>query len=781
MFFRYLSYISVVLSLVIICAATWLRTSLPKTAGTVSVTGVSAEVTIRRDLVGIPHIEAATESDAYFALGYAHAQDRLWQMEISRRAGAGRLSEIFGDRTLNADKYLRGLGIYESSEESLLSFSKTSLSLLQSYSDGINAYLSSHKGAWPLEFIILNHQPEIWKPADSIACAKMMAHQLSGNAGDEFLRYQLLNILSTDQVNDLWGIQSLGNEITDQTLFPSLLPLMGEFPKPGNRILVGSNNWVIDGRYTINKNPILASDPHLGLTAPSPWYLAHLSSPTLDVAGGTLPGIPVVIIGRNKTMAWGVTNTGPDVQDLFIERISDLDPDYYLTDSGVAKFQKRVEIIKVKGEEDFQYTVRTTRHGPIISDFSTRYNPNHESETAISFSWTALAKDDTTLQAGFDLARADSWNEFTRALSDFIAPQQNFIAAHVNGDIGFIAPGRIPIRRMGTGWLPTPGWSGEEDWVGVIPHEALPQNLNPEGGIIVTANQDVTPNDYLYFLSHDWATDYRFDRITELLREPENHSVDGFKRIQIDIVSLMALDFKNWILSAGFERGLHEKLKNWDGSMGMNALEPLLFHTWYRELTKLIYADELGPHFTKAWERRPKFLSHTLKHNSKWCDNVTTAALENCEEMIQTAADQAIKWLKANYGPDPANWKWKNSHIAHHKHSAFSGIPVLGELFDIKHPHSGGPYTVMQANTTLRDDDSPFKENHGAAFRAIFDLSQLDNSSVIISTGQSGNRLSKHYASFNRLWANGEYVDLPLTLKEIEKITRQKLVLAPLH
>ena len=375
MFFRYLSYISVVLSLVIILGATWLRTSLPKTAGTVSVTGVSAEVTIRRDLVGIPHIEAATESDAYFALGYAHAQDRLWQMEISRRAGAGRLSEIFGDRTLNADKYLRGLGIYESSEESLLSFSKTSLSLLQSYSDGINAYLSSHKGAWPLEFIILNHQPEIWKPADSIACAKMMAHQLSGNAGDEFLRYQLLNILSMDQVNDLWGIQSLGNEITDQTLFPTLWPLMGEFPKPGNRILVGSNNWVIDGRYTINKNPILASDPHLGLTAPSPWYLAHLSSPTLDVAGGTLPGIPVIIIGRNKTMAWGVTNTGPDVQDLFIERISNTDPDYYVTESGVAKFQKRAETIKIKEGADFKYTIRTTRHGPIISDFSTGYNP----------------------------------------------------------------------------------------------------------------------------------------------------------------------------------------------------------------------------------------------------------------------------------------------------------------------------------------------------------------------------------------------------------------------
>ena len=781
MFFRYLSYISVVLSLVIVCGATWLRPSLPKTAGTVSVTGVSAEVILRRDLVGIPHIEAATESDAYFALGYAHAQDRLWQMELSRRAGAGRLSEIFGDRTLNADKYLRGLGIYESSEESLLSFSKTSLSLLQSYSDGINAYLSSHKGAWPLEFIILNHQPEIWKPADSIACAKMMAHQLSGNAGDEFLRYQLLNILSMDQVNDLWGIQSLGNEITDQTLFPSLLPLMGEFPKPGNRILVGSNNWVIDGRYTINKNPILASDPHLGLTAPSPWYLAHLSSPTLDVAGGTLPGIPVIIIGRNKTMAWGVTNTGPDVQDLFIERISNTDPDYYVTESGVAKFQKRVETIKIKGKEDFQYTIRTTRHGPIISDFSTGYNPIREPETAISFSWTALAKNDTTLQAGFDLARAASWNEFTRALSGFIAPQQNFIAAHVNGDIGFIAPGRIPIRRMGTGWLPVPGWSGEGDWVGVIPQEALPQNLNPDEGIIVTANQDITPNDYPYFLSHDWATPYRFDRIKELLRKPENHSVDGFKSIQIDIVSLMALDFKKWILSAQFEKDLHEKLKNWDGSMGMNAVEPLLFHTWYRELTKLIYADELGPHFIKAWERRPKFLSHTLRLNSKWCDNVTTAALENCEEMIQIAADQAIKWLKANYGQDPANWKWKNSHIAHHKHSAFSNIPILGDLFDIKHPHSGGPYTVMQANTTLRDDESPFKENHGAAFRAIFDLSQHDNTSVIISTGQSGNRLSRHYASLSRLWANGEYLNLPLTLKEIEKITRRKLFLVPLH
>ncbi len=779
MFFRSLSYISIVLSLIIICGLIWLRTSLPKTAGTISVTGVSAEVIIRRDLMGIPHIEAATESDAYFALGYAHAQDRLWQMEVSRRAGAGRLSEIFGDRTLNADKYLRGLGIYESAEESLSSFSKTSLSLLQSYSDGINAHLSSHKGAWPLEFIILNHQPEIWTPADSIACAKMMAHQLSGNAGDEFLRYQLLNILSMNQVNELWGVDSPDNQILDHTLISSPLPLMGEFLKPGERVLVGSNNWVVDGRHTLNKNPILASDPHLGLTAPSPWYLAHLSSPTLDVAGGTLPGIPVVIIGRNKTMAWGVTNTGPDVQDLFLERISDLDPDYYVTDSGTTKFLKRVETIKIRDKEDFQYTIRTTRHGPIISDFTSRYKPSRKPETVISFSWTALAKNDTTLQAGFDLAKSASWKEFTRALSGFIAPQQNFIAAHINGDIGFIAPGRIPIRRKGTGWLPAPGWSGEGDWIGVIPQEELPQSLNPEAGVIVTANQDITPNDYSYFLSHDWASTYRFDRIKDLLHKLDNHSVDGFKSIQIDIVSLMALDFKKWFLSAQFEEDLHKKIKNWDGSMEKNALEPLLFHTWYRELTKLIYADELGPHFIKAWERRPEFLSHALKHNSKWCDNVTTAALEDCEAMVQIAADQAIKWLKANYGPDPENWKWKNSHIAHHKHSAFSDIPVLGDLFDIKHPHSGGPYTVMQANTTLRDDESPFKENHGAAFRAIFDLSQHDNSSVSISTGQSGNPLSKHYASFNRLWANGEYVDLPLTLKEIEKITRQKLFLIP--
>ena len=781
MFFRILSLISLILSVLIIFCISWLRTSLPITAGTVLVTGISAQVTIKRDLHGIPHIQGTIEPDVYFGLGYAHAQDRLWQMELSRRAGAGRLSEIFGERTLNADKYLRGLGIYESAEASLSSFSPDSLVLLQSYSDGINAYLSSHKGSLPLEFIFFGHKPEAWRPADSVACAKMMAHQLSGNAADELLRHRLLETLSIRQVNELWGIGPSTEEIKDRALIEYPLALTDEFLSPGSRHMVGSNNWVIDGRHTAHKMPILASDPHLGLTAPSPWYLTHLSGSSFDVAGGTLPGIPVIIIGRNRSMAWGVTNTGPDVQDLFIEKVANPNSEYYVTEFGRSKFQKRKEIIKIKGKDDFQYTIRMTQNGPVISDFSDRYNIDLTSDTVVSFSWTALTKNDTTLEAGFNLAKAKSWKDFTDALSTFVAPQQNFIAAHVNGDIGFIAPGKIPIRRKGTGWLPTAGWTGEGTWIGEIPLNQLPQNLNPEEGSIITANQDITTDGYPYFLSHDWAASYRFDRIKELLADPNNHSINGFKGIQTDIVSHMAMDFKKWILSTKIEQSLLKNLEEWDGTMASDAIEPLIFHAWYRELTKLVYSDELGPNFTHAWERRPKFLKLTLTHDSKWCDDITTVPIEDCEEIIQLAGTHAVKWLKDNYGPNPKNWKWENAHIARHKHSTFSGIPILGDFFDIKHIHSGGPYTVMQANTTLREDKAPFEENHGAALRAIFDLSMLDHTHVMISTGQSGNRLSKNYSSLSHLWSTGNYVSLPISQKGVEKVATAELLLIPDH
>ena len=777
-FFKSIACISLILSLSLILSISWLRTSLPRTSGTVFVTGISKEVSIQRDELGIPHISGSTETDAYFGLGYAHAQDRLWQMEISRRAGAGRLSEIFGKRTLPADKYLRGLGIYKSAEASLSHLSEHAKSLIQSYSAGVNGYLLSHKGALPLEFVIFNHSPESWTAADSMACAKMMAHQLGGNAGDELLRHQLLAILNLEQIDELWGVQTptIHRKTSSLSKFTTHLH---DYTIPSSRGMVGSNNWVVSGKYTLSKKPILASDPHLGLTAPSPWYLAHIAAPNLNVAGGTLPGIPVIIIGRNQDIAWGVTNTGPDVQDLFFERISRRDPNSYLTPDGEIEFAVRKEIIRIKDEDDVGFTVRETRHGPVISDFAIKYGKLADPNEVVAFSWTALTSTDTTLQAGFNIANAGSWQEFTAALQYFIAPQQSFVMAGVNGDVGFFAPGNIPIRRSGNGWLPTAGWTGAGDWIGQIPYQELPSVLNPDEGIIVTANQDITGTEYPYFISQDWAARYRFERITDLLSNPLNHSVNGFKQIQTDIVSLMARDFKEWILSTGMQPELQERFQNWDGSMKGDMIEPLIFHVWYRELTKLLYSDELGSSFEQAWERRPKFLTETLTYNASWCDNVTTDTHENCKQIAGEARENAITWLNRKYGARHEKWKWGRAHIARHKHAAFSGIPVLGELFDITHPHDGGPYTVMQANTTLRNEKAPFQENHGAALRAIFDLSDLDNTHLMISTGQSGNRLSKHYSSLSDLWMKGEYIKLPMSVDGVREATHERLTLLP--
>jgi len=611
-----------------------------------------------------------------------------------------------------------------------------------------------------------------------MACAKMMAHQLGGNAGDELLRHQLLEILDLKQIDELWGVQrpTISGKTSDPTNFTTYLH---DYLIPSNRRMVGSNNWVVSGQHTLSKKPMLASDPHLGLTAPSPWYLAHITAPNLNVAGGTLPGIPVIIIGRNQDIAWGVTNTGPDVQDLFFEKISHLDPNSYLTPEGESEFAIRKEIIRIKDEDDVEFTIRETRHGPVISDFATKYGKLADPDEVVAFSWTALTSNDTTLQAGFNIATAGSWIEFTAALQDFIVPQQSFVMADVNGDVGFFAPGDIPIRRNGSGWLPTAGWTGVGDWIGKIPYHRLPSILNPDEGIIVTANQDIAGAEYPYFISQDWAAKYRFERITDLLSDPLNHSIKGFKKIQTDIVSLMANDFKQWILSTKMEPELKKRFQNWDGSMKGDMIEPLIFHAWYRELTKLLYSDELGNSFEQAWERRPKFLAQTLKYNAAWCDNVTTDAPEDCKQIIEKARENAITWLGHRYGTDRENWKWSRAHIARHKHAAFSGIPVLGELFDITHPHDGGPYTVMQANTTLRNKKVPFEENHGAALRAIFDLSDLDNTHVMISTGQSGNRLSKHYSSLSGLWIKGGYIKLPMSVGGTREATHETLSLLP--
>ena len=459
---RGLFFIVALLLLLLVAGFIYLRLSLPKLNGNVKLTGLNSSVEIIRDRYAIPHIYAKSKDDAYFALGFVHAQDRLWQMEFQRRVGAGRLSEVLGTTTLDTDKFLRTLGVYHYAEAAIANMNEETRQALESYCAGINSYLQTRKGPLPPEFLVLGHTPEPWKPADVVVWAKMMAWDLAGNWDDELLRARMSKVLSSEQLSELYPPYP-GDAPVVLPDFKGLyqdLPLdqiWATSPKP-EPPGAGSNNWVLSGNKTASGQPLLANDPHLGLGAPSLWYFAHLNAPGLEVIGATLPGTPTVLLGHNNKVAWGFTNTGPDVQDLFIEKINPDNPLEYLSPEGYKLFSLREEIIKVKDADDVVLTVRESRHGPIISDVSQDSadaaglsGVNH----VLAFSWTALSEDDITLQAMLKLNTVQNWDEFTQSLRDFSGPQQNIVYADTEGNIGYYAPAKVPIRANGDGFMPS--------------------------------------------------------------------------------------------------------------------------------------------------------------------------------------------------------------------------------------------------------------------------------------------------------------------------------------
>ena len=467
----------------------WMRRSLPDLEGIVSAVGLESPVEITRDRHGVPHIVAGSRNDALYGLGYVHAQDRLWQMEVNRRIGAGRLSEVMGGEALTLDRTMRVLGIYRSAQRNYANLDPASRRALESYVAGVNAFVARRDfllRPLPPEFIVMGAKPEPWTPADSLVWAKTLAFDLSVNMSEELLRAHLAQILDPQQLADIYPAyphpeaHQLG-ALSD--LYASIpwgaawraLTMRGDRKN-------GSNNWVVAGGRSATGKPILANDPHLGLSAPSLWYLAHLVAPGLDVIGATLPPLPAVVLGRNDRVAWGFTNTYGDVQDVFIERVADGDPSRYLSPDGPRPFEVREEVIRVKGGQPVRLAVRATRHGPVISDLMSEKDRAELGNTVLSVSWTALHDSDASSRALLGLQVARDWGEFRAALRDYVGPQQNMVYADVEGNVGLVAPAWIPRRDPANsiqGALPAPGWDALYDWKGFVPFDELPQRLNP--------------------------------------------------------------------------------------------------------------------------------------------------------------------------------------------------------------------------------------------------------------------------------------------------------------
>jgi penicillin amidase len=777
-----------------ILAVVAVQTASSPQRGRVQVAGLSGPVEIIRDSYGIPHIFAPTDTDAYLALGYVHAQDRAWQMEMARRAGSGRLSEIFGEASVSQDRLMRTIGIQHAAETNLTHLDEKTRQLLEAYTQGVNARFSETRTP-AVEFFLGGFTPASWQPADSLAGLKLMAWNLSGNWWEELLNLRLKRRLSTQQMADLFPPYPGDGEIRlpDLTrLYSGLDEMAGRLmaaSPPSARSSLGSNNWVVGGLRTQSGKPLLANDPHLKFSAPAVWYLAHLRAPGLDVIGATIPGVPAVMLGRNRQVAWAFTNTGSDTQDIYLEKLLPGDSGRYRTPGGSEEFERHVETLKIDGAPDERFLVRVSRHGPVISDVADEAAAVLPAGMAMALRWVGLEPDDRTLQFMIHAAAAGNASELHAAAHDFHAPQQNIVYADSSGQIGFVAAGRVPIRRPENdlfGLVPAPGWDERYDWAGYIPFDELPQQTGSETGKIVTANQKITPPGYPYWLTSGWALPYRADRIAMLLDTVPKHTAASFAAIQVDVGNPFAEQLLPHLLKVRpanqDELAAIEKMRAWNAEMSTERPEPLIFAEWIRQLAILVYGSVLGELFDSVGDYNPQFLLKVLsdqESQSRWCGDAPKEDRSPCMELVEKALRTALAQLRQRYGPDLDQWSWGMAHPALARHQAFGDIPMLSRLFNVKTPSPGGMDTINVSGYAFDPDSGQYLGEAGPSFRAIYDLDQPDNSIFILNTGQSGRPLSPHYRDMAPLWADGGYVPMITDRAKVEKDAAEFLVLSP--
>lgn len=735
----------------------WLRSSLPDYDGVQTVPGIQDDVTIVRDGAAIPHVFANSESDAWFAVGFVHAQDRLWQLDLFRRAGQGRLAEVLGREALPFDRWARGLGLRELGAAAWPKLPAETQAALRAYAAGINAFLETRAGALPPEFVLLGYAPEPWRPEDSVTLGKLMAFQLSHNFRLELLRAALEERLGP----------KAGELLPPLGLPPATRLAMGEAARLALAIPQGlsgvgaSNAWAVAGSRTSTGAPLLAHDPHNPLGAPNLWYLVRIDTPTLTLAGSTAPGIPFIVFGQNGAIAWGMTSAGSDLQDLFIERPDPADPTRYLTETGTLPFRIREETIAVAGDDPATLRIRSTRHGPVISDIE----PGGASDALLTLADVDLVPEDSSLAALAAINHARGWSDFLAAARLWRAPAQNLVYADRAGNIGRVAPARVPIRPPGAdGRRPAPGWSGSHEWRGTIAFEERPRALNPPTGTIVSANDWLQGSDHPHFLGDPLDEPFRGQRIAELLGGG-SATPDSMAAIQQDLLAGDARILLPLLLEmppVEETAAALDLLRNWDMRMDRNRPEPLIYAAWLRELTRTLFADDLGELFTRYWAIRPATLAQVLTQNNEWCDDRTTAErTESCKDALSSSLRLALADLEQQQGGDPQRWRWGGAHTAYFRHPIWSSSPVLAWLFGASRVETGGgDFTVDVGTSDLVDPETAFAHVRGADYRAVYDISDLAASRFMIAFGQSGNPLSAHYGDLAEDWRDGRYVTL---------------------
>jgi penicillin amidase len=802
------------------------RRSFPQTDGEIKLSGLDGPVEVIRDNMGIPHIYAATLHDLFMAQGYVHSQDRFWQMDFWRHIGSGRLSEMFGDAQVETDTFLRTLGWRQVAEQELATFDPESLAILNSYAEGVNAYLAEHQGtALSLEYGILkiltpDYRPEPWTPVNTLTWAKAMAWDLRGNMDEEIQRAILLKTLTPEQVAQLFPaypadhpviipemgqaatIPSVRRSVPDldwvsiQKRFSALDALLG--PSGAG---IGSNSWAVAGSLTTSGMPLLANDPHLTIQMPSIWYQIGLhcrpvsAGCPFEVAGFSFAGAPGVVIGHNQNIAWGLTNTGPDVMDLYIEKINPDNPNQYEYNGQWVDMTLRTETIAVGGGEPVSLTVRSTRHGPIISDtygkladFTTKTGVTLPENYAISLRWTAL-EPSTILKAVWGFDQAANWDEFRQAASMFNVPAQNLLYADVQGNIGYQMPGNIPIRKNGDGRLPVPGWTDEFEWTGYIPFDELPHVFNPSKGYIVTANNAVVGADYPHLISTDWDYGFRANRLVNMIENaPGPIDIAYIQKMQGDNYDANASTLVPLLTRLAFQPGTPNQavaldlLKNWDTQAGMDSAPAALFEIFWKNLMVDTFNDDLPEDYRPEGGSRWVEVMRTIVNqpdNFFWDDKATTDKVERRDDILVRAFTEAVAEIEQLQGKDPGKWNWGDLHTATFMNQTLgkSGIAPIDALFNRGPFRTNGGDAIVNAtgwNATLG-----YSVDWLPSMRMIVDLGNLDNSVTVHTTGESGHAYHPHYIDMVDLWRNIQYYPMLWDEQGITAAAEAHLQLVP--
>lgn len=765
-----------------------LMKSVPEYQGDKQLGGLLNNVEIYTDQYAIPHIYAEDDADAAYALGYLHARERLFQMDVARRAGEGKLSEVFGSKTLPYDRMFKTIGIDRTVRRDMGKLNPQYLSLLNAYSNGVNAYINEARGRYPVEFDALGYDPYPWKPEHSLIIGKLMAWELNISWWTDISFSNLVQKLGEEKVKEILpdfpenaptvipsGLKS-APEVT--TAFVETDRSFRNFAGFGGTH-IGSNNWVVNSQKSASGKPIIANDPHLALQAPGKWYAAVIRGKNWKAEGVTLPGVPGVVIGKNENISWVMTNVMADDADFYMEKIDSTGKKYFFNNAWQDLKNYRYTI-HVKDSDDVQISVKETHRGPIISDihpYNTMFPDNYKKKAVLSMRWTGSEFSDE-LYAIMSINMARNWYDFREAVSHYYVPGQNFVYADKAGNIGYICGARLPIRSSVNPTFVCDGTTDAYDWKGYVPFEQMPSLFNPQENYIASANNK-TVNSFSYHISNLWEPPSRIERITELLTAKQKHSVGDFMRYQADFVSPYAREMTPYIISAFNDvkvkdrvlSGILNLFKTWDYSLEEGSQLPAVFEVFFQFMLRNTFEDEMGKSlydeyvFTANVPYRS--IIRMLKENkSTWFDNVNTKNIETRDDIIRRSFIDAIRYFESHFGSYVQEWQWGKLHKITFKHLFHGRLGALDNFIDI------GPYPVGGSGTSLFNTEYSFNDPYetilGPSMRYIYDFSKPDEFYLILTTGQSGNVLSRHYKDMTEMWLKGRYVRVATGDREVK-------------